>query len=152
QCVSDLPLLSDEERHRVLVRWNQTSTDFPRNARIDQLFAAQAALSPEAVAVEFQGVRWTYRELDAHANDVARHLHSLGVGPGSRIGLCVERSLEMVAGMLGILKAGAAYVPLDPTYPSERLAFMVKDAECTVVLTLERLMDIVSNVITRSDD
>src|SRR5207249_2329779 len=93
QRASELPLLSDEERRQVLVQWNQTTTDFPRHASIHQIFETQVERSSEAVAVEFQRSRWTYRELNARANRVAECLRSRGVGPESRVGLCIERSL-----------------------------------------------------------
>ena len=100
---------------------------FP-SATLPELFAAQVARTPDAVAVVFEEQSLSYGELDARANQLAHHLRALGVGPEVVVGLCVERSLEMVVGLLGILKAGGAYLPLDPDYPAERLAFMLADA------------------------
>ena len=114
-------------------------------ATLPALFAAQAARTPDAVAVVFEDRTLSYAALDAHANRLAHHLQGLGVGPETMVGLCVERSPEMVIGLLGILKAGGAYLPLDPDYPRERLAFMLADAGCPVLVTqpalLERLPD-----------
>ena len=107
-------------------------------ATLPALFAAQAARTPDAVAVVFEDRTLTYAALDAHANRLAHHLQSLGVGPETMVGLCVERSPEMVIGLLGILKAGGAYLPLDPDYPRERLAFMLADAGCPVLVTQRR--------------
>ncbi|WP_164003095.1 condensation domain-containing protein, partial [Pyxidicoccus caerfyrddinensis] len=121
QAVSRLPMLTHAERHQLVVDWNQTRSDFPRERCIHELFEAQAERTPDAVAVVFEDQRLTYRELDQRANQLGHHLRSLGVGPEVLVGLCVERSLELVVGLLGILKAGGAYLPLDPSYPEERL-------------------------------
>ena len=139
QRVSQIPLLSASERSRLLVEWNATAREYPRERCVHELFEAQAERVPEAVAVVFAGVRWTYHELNVRANQLAHYLQSLGVGPDVLVGLCVERSLEMVAGVLGILKAGGAYVPLDPDYPQERLNFMLADAQAPVLLTQKSL-------------
>ena len=114
-----------------------------RDARdlLPALFAAQAARTPDAVAVVFEDRTLSYAALDAHANRLAHHLQSLGVGPETMVGLCVERSPEMVVGLLGILKAGGAYLPLDPNYPRERLAFMLADAGAPVLVTQSALLD-----------
>ncbi|MDQ3942418.1 MAG: amino acid adenylation domain-containing protein, partial [Actinomycetota bacterium] len=138
--LSDLPLLTEAERHRLLVEWNDTTTKYPRDRCVHELFEEQAERTPEAIAVVFEDERLTYRELNRLANRLARHLRKLGVGSEVPVGLCVERSVEMVVGLLGILKAGGAYVPLDPSYPKERLSFMIEDAQAPVVLTQERLV------------
>ncbi|PTL74997.1 non-ribosomal peptide synthetase [Vitiosangium sp. GDMCC 1.1324] len=140
QPVAVLPLLTGEERRRVLVEWNQTRTEYPRDSSIHALFEEQVALAPEAVAVEYEGQCVTYAELNRRANQVARLLRRLGVGSGTLVGLCAGRSLEVVASMLGILKAGGAYVPLDPAYPQERLAFMLEDTAAPVVLAQPELV------------
>ncbi|HSP79793.1 MAG TPA: amino acid adenylation domain-containing protein, partial [Myxococcaceae bacterium] len=137
--VSTLPLLTEEERRQVLVAWNATATEYPRESCIQALFEEQVERAPEAVAVEEEGARLSYGELNRRANQVARHLRRLGVVEGTRVGLCAGRSLEMVVGTLGILKAGGTYVPLDPEYPRERLAFMAEDTGVPVVLVQPHL-------------
>ncbi|MDT5269940.1 MAG: hypothetical protein QOH49_2126, partial [Acidobacteriota bacterium] len=136
-----LNILSDVDRSRLLFDLNSTKSDYPAQTPVHQLFEAQAERTPERVALTFEGTQLTYRELNSRANQLARHLQTLGVGPEVLVGLCVERSLEMVVGLLGILKAGGAYVPLDPAYPMERLAFMLEDAGVSLVLTQDRLVE-----------
>jgi amino acid adenylation domain-containing protein/non-ribosomal peptide synthase protein (TIGR01720 family) len=133
--LADIPLLTDHEARQILVDWNTTETAYPRAACIHQLFEAQALRTPDAVALVFENQTMTYAELNARANQLARHLRRLGVGPELLVGICLERSLELVVGILGVLKAGGAYVPLDPTYPRERLAFMLADTQAHVLLT-----------------
>ncbi|MFP2930911.1 amino acid adenylation domain-containing protein, partial [Pyxidicoccus sp. 3LG] len=132
--------MEEAEQHRLLVEWNATATDYPREATVPALFAAQAARTPEAVAVEYEGSRLTYRELDRRANALAHHLRAQGVRTRTPVGLCVERSLELVVAVLGILKAGGAYVPLDPSYPRERLALLLEDTGAPVVLASPGLL------------
>jgi surfactin family lipopeptide synthetase A len=127
--VSELPLLTGAERRQLLVEWNQTAADYPRNSLVHELFEAQAGRTATATAVTFEDQHFSYAELSRRSNQIAHHLQRLGVGPGARVGICVERSLEMVAGLLGILKTGAAYVPLDPSFPEDRLRFMADDAQ-----------------------
>ena len=137
----NIPLLTQGERDRLLVEWNQTQADYPKDVSIHRFFEAQAGETPNGSAVVFEGTQLTYRELNIRANQLAHRLRSLGVGPGSLVGICMERSLEMIVGMLGTLKAGGAYVPLDPTYPQERLAFMLEDTQAPVLLTQQKLAD-----------
>ena len=139
QRIAVLPLLTEKERHQLLVDWNATHAEYPKDQCIHQLFEAQVERTPEAVAVVFEDQQLTYHELNVRANQLAHHLQDLGVGPDVLVGLCVERSLDMVVGLLGILKAGGAYVPLDPAFPSERLAFMLEDAQTPVLVTQQRL-------------
>ncbi|HEX2252566.1 MAG TPA: condensation domain-containing protein, partial [Thermoanaerobaculia bacterium] len=139
--LSSLPLLSGAERRQVLEEWNATSTPYPREATIHGLFAAQAAATPESVAVVFAGRELRYRELAAASRRLARRLRSAGVGPEVRVGLWMERSLELPVALLAVLEAGGAYVPLDPDYPAERLAFMMADAGLSVLLAQGSLMD-----------
>src|SRR6185436_10402114 len=129
-----IELLSAEERELLLTTWNRTEVSYPRRC-VQQLFEEQVRRDAEAVALVYEDERVSYGELNARANRLARHLVSLGVRPDTRVGLCVERSPEMVVGLLAVLKAGGAYVPLDPGYPSERLAFMLEDCGPRVVLT-----------------
>ncbi len=133
--ICQLPLLSSLEVHQLLVEWNQTHVEYLRNKCIPQLFEQQVENTPDAIAVVFEKEQLTYYELNQRANQLAHYLKSLGVRPEVLVGICVERSIEMVVGLLGILKAGAAYVPLDPAYPPEGLAYMVSDAEISVLLT-----------------
>jgi amino acid adenylation domain-containing protein/natural product biosynthesis luciferase-like monooxygenase protein len=133
--LSELSFLAEAERRQVLVEWNDTAAGPARAACVHTLVAAQAARTPDAVAVVFEEERLSYAELERRANQLAHHLLAQGVRPGDRVGLCVERSLELAVGVLGILKTGAAYLPLDPGYPAERLAFMLEDAGVPVVLT-----------------
>ena len=130
------PLLTATEQQQ-LAEWNQTEREYPTDVCIHELFARQAARTPQAVAVVFQETRVTYDELNSRANQLAHHLRRLGVGPEVQVGILLERSVEMIVCLLGILKAGGAYVPLDPNYPTERLAFMIEDAELKVLLTQE---------------
>ena len=140
QKVGFLPLLTPKERHQLLVSWNDTFASYPETQCIHQLFEEQVERTPDAVAVVFESEQITYRELNAKANQLARYLQSLGVGPEVLVGICLERSRETIIGLLGILKAGGAYVPLDPNYPSERLAYMLEDSGISVLLTSERLV------------
>jgi amino acid adenylation domain-containing protein len=140
QRLKNLPLLTQPERLQLLVEWNDTQVDYPKDLCIHQLFEAQVERTPDAVAVVFEDEQLTYGELNRRANQVAHHLRSLDVGPDCLVGICVERSLKMIVGFLGILKAGGAYVPLDPSYPQERLAFMLKDAQVSVLLTQQQLV------------
>ena len=143
--LGSLAILDDTERSTILEGFNATAQELVQDgsvpATLPSLFAAQAARTPDAVAVVFEDRSLTYAALDAHSNRLASHLRGLGVGPETVVGLCVERSPEMVVGLLGILKAGAAYLPLDPNYPRERLAFMLSDAGAPVLVTQQALLD-----------
>ncbi|MBB4635033.1 non-ribosomal peptide synthetase [Longimicrobium terrae] len=138
--LSTVEMTGAEERRLVVDEWNRTAAAFPADACIHTLIEAQAARTPDAVAVIFEDDSLTYAQLNARANRLARRLVSMGVGPEARVGLCLERSLEMVAGILAVLKAGGAYVPLDPGYPAERLAGMVEDAGIGLLLTQSALL------------
>ncbi len=135
--VSKLPLLTEAERRQLLVEWNATAAPFPAERCIQHVFEAQVQRTPDEVALACDGATLTFAELNGRANQLAHHLQSLGVEPEVRVGLCGERSIEMVVGMLGILKAGGAFVPLDPSYPAERLRFMLDDAQVAVLLTAQ---------------
>ncbi|HEU0252126.1 MAG TPA: amino acid adenylation domain-containing protein, partial [Pyrinomonadaceae bacterium] len=135
----EISLLSEEERRQQLSDWNP-STDFSSDLSVLDLFEQQAARTPEAIAVVCDGAKLTYAELNCRANQLAHHLLKLGVGPEQLVGVCVERSVELVVALLGVLKAGAAYVPLDPAYPRERLAFIVDDARVRVIVAQEKVI------------
>ena len=141
QRLSELPLLTEAERYKLLVEWNNTGVDYPRDKCIHELFEEQVEKTPDAIAVVFEDQQLTYRELNTKANQLAHYLRKQGVGPEVLVGICVERSLEMIIGVLGILKAGGAYVPLDPTYPKERLSFAIADTQAPVLLTQQRLLE-----------
>ncbi|MFJ5455657.1 AMP-binding protein, partial [Pectobacterium jejuense] len=140
QPLNSLPILPEAERQRLLVDFNATDVDLPQTL-IHQLFEQQVAQTPDATAVVFEAQSLCYAELNRRANRLAHHLLSLGVKPDDRVALCLERSPDMVIGLLGILKAGAAYVPMDPAYPAERLAYMLDDAAPVVLLTHSSLRD-----------
>ncbi|MEB3827148.1 amino acid adenylation domain-containing protein [Phormidium sp. CCY1219] len=137
--VSKLPLLTEAERHQLLVEWNDTASEYPRDKCIHQLFEEQVERTPDAIAVVFESERLTYRQLNAKANQLARYLQSLGVGPEVLVGICIDRSVEMIIGLLGILKAGGAYVPLDPNAPLERLVYQIVDSQVSVLVTQKQL-------------
>jgi amino acid adenylation domain-containing protein len=138
QRISDLPLLTKAEQQQLLVTWNNTQTEYPRDKCIHQLFEAQVERTPDAIAVVFEGQHLSYAALNRRANQLAQHLQTLGVKPEVLVGICIERSLDMVIGLLGILKAGGAYLPLDPTYPVARLAFILEDAGVPILVTTEK--------------
>ena len=137
--VSQLPLMVEEDRRRVVELFNATRADYPREKLVHELFEEQARRTPTAVALSFEDRLLTYAQVNATSNQLAWYLREKGIGPDCLVGICVERSLETVIGMLGILKAGGAYVPLDPSYPEDRLAYMLTDAEPKALLTQEHL-------------
>jgi amino acid adenylation domain-containing protein len=139
--VSELPLLDETQRHQVATEWNDTAIRFPREATLDRLFAERLAGDPEAAAVLTRDGRLSYAELDARAGRLAGRLRALGVRPGDRVGISVERSPAMVVGLLGIAQAGGAYVPLDPAYPPARMALMLEDARARALITQENLLE-----------
>ena len=145
QRISRLPILTQAEQDQLLIEWNDTQRDYPKDKCIHELFEAQVEKSPDAVAVTFEDQQLSYRTLNKRANQLAHYLRKRGVGPDVLVAICVERSLEMMVGLLGILKAGGAYVPLDPEYPNERLAFMLEDAQPAVLLTQARVMEKLPN-------
>jgi len=139
QRIGWLPLLTQAERHQLLVEWNDTRLDYPKDRCVHHLFESQAEQRPGAVAVVFKDQQITYGELNGRANRLAHYLQRQGVGPDVLVAVCMERSMDMVVGLLGVLKAGGAYVPLDPSYPKARLAFMIEETEAPVLLTQEHL-------------
>jgi amino acid adenylation domain-containing protein len=134
------PLLTSEEQRQMLEQWNATRTPWPEDKCVHELFEEQARTSPDAVALVFEDKFLSFQELNRRANQLAGDLRQQGVGPETLVGICVQRSREMVLGLLGILKAGGTYVPLDPAYPKERLAYMLEDAKPRILLTQEHLM------------
>jgi amino acid adenylation domain-containing protein len=137
--VSDISILPDAERRKILMEWNDTGIDYDRDLCLQDIFESQVERTPENVAVVYENQELTYRELDSRANQLAHFLKKLGVSPEVPVGLFMERSVEMVVGIYGIIKAGGAYVPLDPEYPSERVAFMLEDTQVPVLLTQDHL-------------
>ncbi|MDJ0838008.1 MAG: amino acid adenylation domain-containing protein [Acidobacteriota bacterium] len=134
-----LPLLSVDDKQRLLVTWNGDPIDYPEDQTITRLFDAQVARTPDVVAVSYESEQLTFGELDHRGNQLAHHLQNLGVGPEVRVAVCIERSVDMIVAIIGILKAGSAFVPIDPDYPYQRLSFMLEDARTAVVITQNRL-------------
>ena len=142
QHVSELQLLTEAEEHQLTVEWNSTQTAYPHDSCVHELIEAQVARTPDAIAVVGGDKQITYAELNRRANQLAHHLQSLGVGPDALVGICVERSIEMLIGLLGIWKAGGAYVAIDPSYPQERLALMLSEIDVPVLLTQQKLISV----------
>jgi amino acid adenylation domain-containing protein len=139
--IAELEYVSPVERRQLLVEFNDTRTERTEGYCIHELFAQRVRRAPENIAVTFGNQRLTYAQLDARANQLARHLQTLGVGPDVPVAICMERSLEMIIGLLGTLKAGGAYVPLDPAYPLERIRYLLRDVKASVLLTQYSLVD-----------
>jgi non-ribosomal peptide synthetase component F len=135
RAVSRLPMLLDDERSTILADWSQAPAAFPTDRMVKDLFEESAAAVPDEDAVVFEGERLTYRELDQRANRLAHRLRRLGVGPGKRVGIYMGKSLDLVVAVLGVVKAGGAFVPLDPMYPADRIEFMLEDAQPAVVVS-----------------
>jgi amino acid adenylation domain-containing protein len=142
QRLSELSFLGADERRQLLYEWNETRVEYNAGGTLHQHFEAKAAETPQAVALVCEGQQLSYGELNERANQLAHHLRKRGIVAETRVGLCIERSLEMIVGLLGILKAGAAYLPLDPTYPRERLRFMLDESAAPVLLTQQRLASV----------
>jgi natural product biosynthesis luciferase-like monooxygenase protein len=141
QRVAEISLLTADEYHRIIREWNATEKPYPQDICVHQLIEAQVERSPDAIAVVFEDASLSYRALSNRANQLAHYLQRLNVGPDTLVGVFLERSVEMMVGLLGIHKAGGAYLPLDPTYPDDRITFMIEDAKVPVILTQERLLD-----------
>ncbi len=138
--LSDLPLLTPQENQQLLIGWNATEALYPRDKCLHQLFEAQVEQTPDGLAVVLEGQSLTYTELNVKANQLAHYLRGLGIGPEISVGLCVERSLQMIIGIFGILKAGGTYVPIDPNYPKERIADLLEDSCAVLLLIQEHLL------------
>ncbi|KPL90596.1 non-ribosomal peptide synthetase/MFS transporter [Herpetosiphon geysericola] len=134
-CIEHLPLLSSSERQQLLQTWNSTNANYPAVDSIVSLFEAQAARVPERTALHFEGQSLSYAELNQRANQLAHSLHQRGIGCDMRVGLFIDRSLDLLVGALGILKAGAAYVPIDPIYPQDRISAMLEDGAVSLLIT-----------------
>ena len=141
QPLRGVSLLSEVERHKVLVEWNDTDADWPSSLCLHTLFEQQVEKTPHAVAVVYGTTQYTYQELDRRANQLARFLQARNVGPESHVGLYLDRSLDMPVAILGVLKAGGGYVPIDPSYPMDRVAYMLNDAGITTVITQHRIAE-----------
>ena len=139
--IMDLPMMGPEEARKVLVEWNDTAMDYPRDKQLQELVAQQAERTPDATAVICREKSCSYTELNRAANQLGHYLHDKGIGPGDLVGIYVERSIDMMVALLGILKSGAAYVPLDPLFPPDRISFMMEDAELKALLTQSDLLD-----------
>ena len=153
--LSQLPLLTEAERQQVVVAWNNTKTEYPREKCIHELFEAQVERTPNAVAVVFGKQSLTYQGLNERANRLAHHLKTFSVGPDVLVGICLERSVDMIVAMLAILKAGGAYMPIEATYPRERLTFMLTDSTTPLLLTQQRLASLLpkpANVLCLDSD
>ena len=137
--ISELPLIDNAERNKILLEWNDTYRDYPRDVRLHELIEAQVQRTPDAVAVVSEDERLTYCEVNRRANRLAHRLRTLGVRSEVIVGVFAERSVEMVVGLVATLKAGGAYLPLDPSYPAERLNFMLSDAQPIIVLVQRSL-------------
>ncbi|MGH8366981.1 MAG: amino acid adenylation domain-containing protein, partial [Pseudomonas sp.] len=140
QRIGELPMLAAAEQHVLVHDWNQTAEAYPTERGIHHLIEDQVQRTPHAVALVFGATQLTYAQLDARANQLAHALREQGVGPDVLVGICIERSIEMVVGLLAILKAGGAYVPLDPEYPRERLAYMIEDSGIGLLLSQQSLL------------
>lgn len=140
--ISDLSILTPAEQRRFLVELNDTAADYPQDQLVQQLFEAAVEKHPEAIAISYEGGTLTYSQVNAHANRLAHYLRSVGVGTESLVGILLERSAQTLVALLGVLKSGAAFVPLDPSYPRERLAFMVQDAQFIVLVTRQGLVSL----------
>jgi amino acid adenylation domain-containing protein len=140
QAIDRLPILSEAERHQITVRWNDTATKYDDVETLQNWFELQVEKTPDALALTSEGQHLTYRELNRRSNQLAHHLKKLGVGPDLPVAVCAERSIEMVVALMGILKAGGCYMPLDPDYPNNRLALMLADAQPPVILTQKALL------------
>ncbi|MBV9228869.1 MAG: amino acid adenylation domain-containing protein, partial [Chloroflexi bacterium] len=139
--IAKLPLLTEAERHQLLVEWNANQVESSENGCIHQFFEAQVERTPEAVAVVFENTQLTYHELNVKANQLAHYLQQRGVGPEVLVCICVERSPELIVGLLAILKAGGAFVPLDPSHPQDRLDFILQDSQAAVLLTQQHIAE-----------
>ncbi|PGV75242.1 non-ribosomal peptide synthetase [Bacillus cereus] len=139
--IKSIEVLSEDERNEILYQFNNTKMEYPRNRTIHQLFEEQVCRTPNQLAAVYENEKITYEELNKRANQLARRLQEKGVQPNQLIGIMVERSIEMIVGILGILKSGGAYVPIDPEYPKERIEYILKDSNVNILLTQNSLLE-----------
>src|SRR6185503_1595029 len=149
QRVRALPLLTEAEKHQLLVEWNDTEKDYPAGKCVHQFFEDQVERTPGAVALVFEGRQLSYRELNDRINQLAHYLRKRGVGPETLVAICMERSLEMLIGVLGVVKAGGAYVPIDPEFPVDRIKFILQDTQSTLILTQKKFSSILAQFTDR---
>ncbi|WP_189457677.1 AMP-binding protein, partial [Aquimarina muelleri] len=143
--IDNLGILPKEEEIKLLEDFNATEVDYPKENTIVDLFLEQVSKTPEAIAVIFEGEELSYKELDNRSNQLGHYLQDQGVEPDDLVGICLDRSLEMLIGILGILKSGGAYVPIDPEYPKDRIDYMLDDAGIRLVLSIETSVDVIAN-------
>ncbi|NYZ69455.1 amino acid adenylation domain-containing protein, partial [Endozoicomonas sp. SM1973] len=146
QTVADMTALVTAEEQQLLAKWNQTTTDYPREHCIHELFENQVTNNPNTVAIVYEGQQLTYAELNKKANQLAHYLVAQGVKPEALVGLCAERSFDMIVGLLAILKAGGSYVPIDPSYPTDRLALLIKDSGVQLILSQAKLAKVLPSL------
>jgi natural product biosynthesis luciferase-like monooxygenase protein len=147
--ISTLPILTDAESRCLLLEWNNTAVDYPADVCIHHLFEALAKADPDRVAAVYENEQLSFQELNRRANQLARHIQELGVGPQTLVGICLERSLDIFVGLLATLKAGGAYVPLDPAYPKDRLEYVIEDSRMPVIVTERRLASRLPRIAAR---
>ncbi len=154
--IAELDILTEAEQEQLLFEWNNTQKDYPQDLCVHELFEKQVKQTPNAIALIYEQQKITYQELNIRSNQLAHYLQKIGISSEVLVGICVERSIDMVVGMLAVIKAGGAYLPLDPNYPSERLNFILEDAQVSILLTqqrcLERLEQLKSKVVCIDKD
>ncbi|WP_051633823.1 non-ribosomal peptide synthetase [Bacillus sp. UNC41MFS5] len=143
--ISILPLINDAEKHQLLVEWNKGKVNYPE-LNIPQLFEEQVKLNPNSIALIFENIEITYRELDIRASKIANYLRNKGINQEQLVAVCLNRSPDMIASFLGVLKAGGAYVPIDPTYPQDRIAYMLEDSGVSIVITTEDMAKLLPRI------
>ncbi|MBU3166295.1 non-ribosomal peptide synthetase, partial [Clostridium estertheticum] len=143
--IKDIQIVSEEEKYKLLQEFNNTSTEYPKNETIIELFEKQVEKTPDNIAVVFEDKKLTYKELNERANSLARNLRKKGVGADAIVAIMAERSLEMIVGMLGVLKAGGAYLPIDPEYPEDRIKYMLENSKTKILLTQDKFKKKLSN-------
>ena len=141
QSINEIALLTKPEQHQLLVEWNDTLVEYPKDGTIYELFEEQVTKTPDGIAVVYEDAQLTFKELNERSNKIAHYLRKMGVGADSFVAIAVDRSVEMIVGLLGIMKAGGAYIPLDPSYPQDRLEFMLEDAKPAILLTESKFVD-----------